>query len=280
MRHACARAVRAGLIGLVSMLSASALCADGRTMPIPGISGQDDRIIRDSRAHPWRAIGRLNSTLGPFCTATVIGSRQVLTAAHCLWNRHTGRWLPPCALHFLADYRRGEYGVHALVAEFHIGDGFDMRTPRLSSDWAVLTLDRDVSAITGRVELAEAAIASGDALIQAGYSRDRPHLLTVDRGCSVSQASRRQTLFTHDCDATFGDSGSPLLTLDPRGYRLVGLHSAMLDRDGQAQGIAVSVQAFRRWVEAHPVTRPLGGVESCAVTPSHGNPLVAGAPSN
>jgi hypothetical protein len=53
----------------------------------------------------------------------VIEQDQVLTAAHCLFNRRTGRFLPPSSLHFLLGYQRGEYKAHALVGGYTIGPG-------------------------------------------------------------------------------------------------------------------------------------------------------------
>lgn len=245
-------------------------------LAIPGIVGEDDRVILDSWDYPWSAIGRLNFTTGGFCTATVVAPRRVLTAAHCLWNRRTARWYPPCALHFLAGYRRGDFKVHALVAHIQIAPGYRGDAPRLGLDWAILTLDQDVSAETGVIPLAVQAAASGADILQAGYSRDRRHLLTTDRSCRVMATANQGRLILHDCDATFGDSGSPLLLKSGSGgYRLVGVHIAMRIKNKETLGVGVNSAAARVWLEAHPVTQPLGGVKACEIAPDRSPAMVA-----
>src|SRR5262245_28189359 len=67
----------------------------GKVSPKLGIEGVDNRIPADSSAWPWIAIGRLNREIGGHCTAALIGPSQVLTAAHCLYNHSTQRWVLP-----------------------------------------------------------------------------------------------------------------------------------------------------------------------------------------
>lgn len=248
------------------MLAASAF-AERPRLEVPGISGHDDRQIGNSRQYPWSAIGRLNITTGGFCTATVIGPRRVLTAAHCLWNNRTAAWYPPCALHFLAGYQRGEYAVHALVSTFDVAPGYRPGRPKLTRDWAVVTLDHDISRQTAALPIASGPTAASARLIQAGYSRDHPHVLTVNHSCSGSGLSAGAGLMTHDCDATFGDSGSPILVPGDAGPELAAIHIAIRRHNRRTQGIAVSAAPARDWLLSHPVANPPGRVKACQAAP-------------
>lgn len=91
---------------------------------LKGIKGDDNRIIVEAREYPWSAIGRLNNGLGGYCSGALIGPRLVLTAAHCLWNHKTKRWLAAESLHFVAGYSRGEYLAHDIARTFTTAPGF------------------------------------------------------------------------------------------------------------------------------------------------------------
>ena len=58
----------------------------------------------DVSRYPWSAIGKLYNETGGACTAVIIARDKVLTAAHCIFNYRTQRYISAAALHFLVGY--------------------------------------------------------------------------------------------------------------------------------------------------------------------------------
>jgi protease YdgD len=216
-----------------------------------GIKGIDNRVIVDSSIAPWNAIGRINTSIGSYCTGVLIAPDRVATAAHCLWREKTLRWLPVYEISFLAGYRVGKYQERAAIASYFLPNGIvdqQKRRLRKTGDWAVLKLRKPMSPKIKPIPLADftqefwkKARRNGESLIQAGYSYDKSEFLTQHDGCSITLFYRDDALMHHTCDATRGDSGSPIMVKRRGKYRLVGLHVATR-RFGKtiASGVAVT----------------------------------------
>ena len=87
----------------------------------------------DEQSYPWSAIGKLFTEGGGECSGVLISRDKVLTAAHCLFNYRTGRFVRAEALHFLVGYRTGRYAAHARIATTRSAGGpagFSAHLPR------------------------------------------------------------------------------------------------------------------------------------------------------
>ncbi|MBS28740.1 MAG: hypothetical protein CL566_07445 [Alphaproteobacteria bacterium] len=176
----------------------------------------------------------------------MFGPREVLTAAHCQWNKRTLNWLVPDSVNFLAGYRRGEFMAHDKVVDYTLGDplvtlndGGRFRP----HDWATLHLAEPIDDVTVTVTLGLSSTPVQE-YIQAGYSKDEPHILTIDEGCPVDDTRNTGGLLFHGCDAVGGDSGSPILGISGDALVVHGVHVATcVGGGGDSLEIAIPIDS-------------------------------------
>ena len=190
--------------------------------------GADRRAPVDPNEPPWNAVAKVQSTIGEHCSGVLIAPSVVLTAAHCLYNRRTRVLLQPVSLHVLFGYQRAQYRWHRQVARLTVGPGFDGTAGRPQpGDWARLELSEAVPVTP--LPLFDGGVSPGMMVTLAGYNQDRAQLLMADLECQirhVAALSAAATFLFHDCAATRGTSGAPLLTRREGGWGVIAINIA------------------------------------------------------
>ncbi len=191
--------------------------------------GHDDRELMDTGAFPWSVIGRLEAGDGGTCTASLVATDVIVTAAHCIHDEgrvRTGALFTTGD--GLSDGPVSARTVAWLIDEEWDEARFDGTDEIDGTDWALLRLDAPLGDALGHLGVADLAAVGPAALeaeiFQAGYSWDTGDSLSGNAGCRALEVGSDRTM-AHDCDTTKGDSGSPFMIRDGDGWAVVATDS-------------------------------------------------------
>jgi protease YdgD len=219
----------------------------------PANSSRNELV--EANVYPWTAVAKLNNGAGGSCTAIQISPTLALTAAHCLFYRTVGKFLPAESFHLVFGYQKNGFRRHSRVTAYHVSNKYEPSEPykTLAHDWALLSIspaDREYGTTLGAGR--PAALSLDTDLMSGGYSHLMPYAMTADQHCKIIGRSTDRRFLFDTCSAPAGYSGAPLLAADPGGknIRLVGLRVANQTLLNTTAAVAISLESI--WPEIKP----------------------------
>ncbi|WP_120631665.1 serine protease [Ruegeria sp. EL01] len=192
----------------------------------------------------WMAVGRLDIAGGGFCTGTLVSPDLVLTAAHCLFDKATGKRVNPSDIEFLAGWRLGRALAYRTARQAVVHPDYKYSAipsnDRVRADIALIELWQPIRSTSVIPFETGVQPTRGEDVGVVSYAQDRAEAPSLQQVCSVM--NRNSGILVMSCDVNFGSSGAPVFTFSETRPQIVSVVAAKASMEGQSVAIGTSVE--------------------------------------
>ena len=213
----------------------------------PFASAQEDvplrRLLGADEAKAWQAVGRINMEGAGFCTGALIAPDLVLTAAHCMYFKRTGKPIPANKIHFLAGWRKGWAAAHRKASRVVIHADYDYgdanRLGRVASDLALIELENPIRGSVVEPFEPHQQPRPGDDVMVVSYAQERSEVPSLQERCEM--LGRQSAVLVLSCDVNYGASGAPIFVMQDGEPKIASVVSAMAEWNERDVALGVSL---------------------------------------
>lgn len=209
--------------------------------------------ITDGNRAEWAAVGQVRGRkkTASVCTGTLITPDTVLTAAHCVTHRETGKVRPFYNINFAAGWYFGAHSGWSIARNVQVHPDYRAglnagrdanNSANFAADLALITLRNPIEGIPVMPVATSSEMAGPAAVL--GYQNKNREALIDYVGCQAKSVD--ESFLALSCSVKSGTSGGPVFARVGGTWQLTGVVVGAVNRKtSPVKGLAVRVDTER-----------------------------------